>query len=56
MGESYEENLYLSGDNDLPDCLKNSCESYFPNQLQNKVPAITCPALCSAIAALKGGL
>lgn len=28
--------LYLSGDDALPDCLKNSCELYFPNQLQSK--------------------
>lgn len=28
--------LYLSGDDALPDCLKNSCELYFPNQFQNK--------------------
>lgn len=28
--------LYLAGDDVLPDCLKNSCEFYFSNQLQNK--------------------
>ncbi len=28
--------LYLAGDDSLPDCLKTSCEFYFPNRFQNK--------------------